>query len=54
MAPLTVSRLREMLSREGNRAAIAERQVRDLTAENRRLRDRVGALEARVCSEGAA
>lgn len=54
MAPLTMPRLREMQSREGNRAASAERQVRDLTAENRRLRERVGVLEAQVRSEGVA
>lgn len=54
MAPLTMPRLREMLSRETNRAASAERQVRDLTAENRRLRERVRALEAQVRSGGPA
>ncbi len=50
MAPLTVSRLRELLSRETNRAADAERQVRDLASENRRLRERVDVLNAQLRS----
>ncbi len=46
MAELSVDRLREMLGRETNRAALAERQVRDLSAENFRLKYRIAALES--------
>lgn len=38
MAELTVRHLRSLVSKESNRAAVAERQVRDLAAENARLR----------------
>lgn len=46
MAELTVPRLRELLSRETNRAAMAERQVRDLASENARLRNELRTLLA--------
>ncbi len=52
MAELTVDRLRSLLSRETNRAALAERQVRDLASENGRLREQLNVLQSRCDSEG--
>ena len=46
MSALTVDRLREMLGRETNRAALAERQMRDMAADMVRLKARIAELES--------
>lgn len=46
MAELTVAHLRDLLGKQSNRAAAAERQVRDLTAENARLRRVIAGLKS--------
>lgn len=46
MAELGVDRLREMLGRETNRAAAAERAMRNMEVENRRLKRRIAELES--------